>query len=129
MQRITSRQNPLVARFREVARGEAPELLLLDGTHLVSEALAASIRVRQAVVSSDALERSDVVAILDEIAKEYAGKLVVAKLNIDENSDTPAKFGVRGIPTLMLFKDGNVVATKVGAQAKSQLSAFIDSNL
>jgi thioredoxin 1 len=67
--------------------------------------------------------------ILDEIAKEYAGKLVVAKLNIDENSDTPAKFGVRGIPTLMLFKDGNVVATKVGAQAKSQLSAFIDSNL
>jgi thioredoxin 1 len=67
--------------------------------------------------------------ILDEIAKEYAGKLIVAKLNIDENSDTPAKFGVRGIPTLMLFKDGNVVATKVGAQAKSQLSAFIDSNL
>jgi thioredoxin 1 len=67
--------------------------------------------------------------ILDEIAKEYAGKLVVAKLNIDENADTPAKFGVRGIPTLMLFKDGNVVATKVGAQAKSQLSAFIDSNL
>jgi RNA methyltransferase, TrmH family len=70
MQRITSRQNPLVARFREVARGEAPELLLLDGTHLVSEALAASIRVRQAVVSSDALERSDVVAILDEIARQ-----------------------------------------------------------
>lgn len=67
--------------------------------------------------------------ILDEIAKEYAGKLVVAKLNIDDNADTPAKFGVRGIPTLMLFKDGNVVATKVGAQAKSQLSAFIDSNL
>ena len=70
MQRITSRQNPLVARFREVARGEAPELLLLDGTHLVSEALAASIPVRQAVVSSDALERSDVVAILDEIARQ-----------------------------------------------------------
>src|ERR1700712_3322873 len=61
--------------------------------------------------------------ILDEIAKEYAGKLIVAKLNIDENADTPAKFGVRGIPTLMLFKDGNVVAPKVGAQAKSQLSA------
>jgi len=67
--------------------------------------------------------------ILDEIAKEYAGKLVVAKINIDENAETPAKFGVRGIPTLMLFKDGNVVATKVGAQAKSQLSAFLDSNL
>ncbi|GAB4058261.1 thioredoxin TrxA [Uliginosibacterium sediminicola] len=67
--------------------------------------------------------------VLDEIAKEYAGKLVVAKLNIDDNAETPAKFGVRGIPTLMLFKDGNVVATKVGAQAKSQLSAFIDSNL
>jgi TrmH family RNA methyltransferase len=69
MQRITSRQNPLVARFREVARGEAPKLLLLDGTHLVSEALAASIPVRQAVVSSDALERSDVVAMLDEMAR------------------------------------------------------------
>ncbi|THF66835.1 thioredoxin TrxA [Pseudothauera nasutitermitis] len=67
--------------------------------------------------------------ILDEVAKEYAGKLKVAKLNIDENQDTPAKFGIRGIPTLMLFKGGNVEATKVGALSKSQLTAFIDSNL
>ncbi|MCL2657446.1 MAG: thioredoxin TrxA [Betaproteobacteria bacterium] len=67
--------------------------------------------------------------VLDEIAKEYAGKLVVAKLNIDENSDTPAKYGIRGIPTLMLFKNGGVEATKVGALSKSQLTAFIDSNL
>ncbi|GAA5158296.1 thioredoxin TrxA [Viridibacterium curvum] len=67
--------------------------------------------------------------ILDEVAKEYAGKLTVAKINIDDNAETPAKFGVRGIPTLMLFKDGNVVATKVGALAKSQLSAFLDGNL
>ena len=67
--------------------------------------------------------------ILDDVAKEYAGKLKVAKLNIDENPDTPAKFGIRGIPTLMLFKGGNVEATKVGALSKSQLTAFIDSNL
>ncbi|NMG14396.1 thioredoxin TrxA [Aromatoleum bremense] len=67
--------------------------------------------------------------ILDDVAKEYAGKLKVAKLNIDENQETPAKFGVRGIPTLMLFKGGNVEATKVGALSKSQLTAFIDSNL
>jgi thioredoxin 1 len=67
--------------------------------------------------------------ILDEIAEEYAGKLKVAKLNIDENPVTPPKFGIRGIPTLMLFKNGNVEATKVGAVSKSQLTAFIDSNL
>ena len=67
--------------------------------------------------------------ILDEIAAEYAGKLKVAKVNIDENQATPAKFGIRGIPTLMIFKNGNVEATKVGALSKSQLAAFIDSNL
>lgn len=67
--------------------------------------------------------------ILDEIAREYAGKLTVAKINIDENPDTPAKYGVRGIPTLSLFKDGNVEATKVGALSKSQLTAFLDSNI
>lgn len=67
--------------------------------------------------------------ILDEIAVEYAGKLKVAKVNIDDNQATPAKFGIRGIPTLMIFKNGNVEATKVGALSKSQLAAFIDSNL
>ena len=67
--------------------------------------------------------------ILDEIAEEYAGKLKVTKLNIDENPATPPKFGIRGIPTLMIFKNGNVEATKVGAVNKSQLAAFIDSNL
>lgn len=67
--------------------------------------------------------------IVDEIAQEYAGKLKVAKLNIDENPATPPRYGIRGIPTLMLFKGGNVEATKVGAVSKSQLSAFIDSNL
>ena len=67
--------------------------------------------------------------ILDEVAAEYAGKLKVAKLNIDDNQNTPASFGVRGIPTLMIFKNGNVEATKVGALSKSQLTAFIDSNL
>lgn len=67
--------------------------------------------------------------ILDDISKDYAGKLKVAKLNIDENPATPPKYGIRGIPTLMLFKNGNVEATKVGAVSKSQLTAFIDSNL
>jgi len=67
--------------------------------------------------------------ILDEIAKEYAGRLSVAKLNVDENQQTPQKFGVRGIPTLMLFKNGNIEATKVGALSKSQLAAFIDSHI
>jgi thioredoxin 1 len=67
--------------------------------------------------------------ILDEIAEEYDGKIKVAKLNIDENPNTPPKFGIRGIPTLMLFKGGEVEATKVGAVSKSQLTAFIDSNL
>ena len=71
-------------------------------------------------------ERQDVV---DEIVGEYAGKLKVAKLNIDENSATPPKYGIRGIPTLMIFKDGDVEATKVGALSKSQLTAFIDSSL
>jgi len=67
--------------------------------------------------------------ILEEIADEYDGKIKIAKLNIDENSGTPPKYGIRGIPTLMLFKGGNVEATKVGALSKSQLTAFIDSNL
>jgi len=67
--------------------------------------------------------------ILEEISEEYAGKLTIAKLNIDENPSTPPKYGIRGIPTLMLFKGGNVEATKVGAVSKSQLSAFIESNL
>jgi thioredoxin 1 len=67
--------------------------------------------------------------ILDEIAGDYAGKLTVAKLNIDENQQVPAKYGVRGIPTLMLFKGGDVIATKVGALSKSQLTAFLDANL
>lgn len=67
--------------------------------------------------------------ILEEIAVEYAGKLIVAKVNIDNNPGTPQRYGVRGIPTLILFKDGEVHATKVGALAKSQLAAFIDANL
>jgi len=67
--------------------------------------------------------------ILDEIATEYAGRVKVAKLNIDENPATPPKYGIRGIPTLMLFKDGAVAATKVGALSKSQLAAFLDGQL
>ena len=67
--------------------------------------------------------------ILEEIGVEYAGKIKVSKLNIDENPETPPRYGIRGIPTLMLFKNGEVEATKVGALSKSQLAAFLDSNI
>ena len=67
--------------------------------------------------------------ILEEIAPDYSGKIKIAKLNIDDNPNTPPKYGIRGIPTLMLFKDGAVDATKVGALSKSQLTAFIDDNI
>jgi len=67
--------------------------------------------------------------VLDELAGEYSGKLKIVKLNIDENPKTPPKYGIRGIPTLMLFKNGSVEAQKVGAMSKSQLTAFIDTNL
>ncbi len=67
--------------------------------------------------------------LLDEIADEYNGRVKIAKLNIDENQQTPARFGVRGIPTLMLFKGGEVEASKVGALSKSQLTAFLDQNI
>jgi thioredoxin 1 len=67
--------------------------------------------------------------VLDEVSAEYEGKLIIVKLNIDENPKTPQHYGVRGIPTLMIFKNGEVEATKVGALTKSQLTAFIDSNI
>ena len=67
--------------------------------------------------------------MLDEIANEYQGRMRIAKLNIDENPNTPPKFGIRGIPTLILFKNGRVEAQKVGALSKSQLSAFLEQHL
>lgn len=67
--------------------------------------------------------------LLEEISSEYGSRLKIAKLNIDDNPDTPPRYGIRGIPTLMLFKNGEVEATKVGAISKSQLAAFIDSNI
>ncbi|OJX29054.1 MAG: thioredoxin [Burkholderiales bacterium 68-12] len=67
--------------------------------------------------------------ILDEVAAAYQGKLTVAKMNVDDNREIPAKFGIRGIPTLMLFKNGELAATKVGAMSKAQLTAFIDQQL
>tara|TARA_B100000902_G_scaffold77147_1_gene81909 strand:+ start:72 stop:398 length:327 start_codon:yes stop_codon:yes gene_type:complete len=67
--------------------------------------------------------------ILDSLTNEYNGKLKISKINIDDNQQTPQKYGVRGIPTLMIFKNGNVEATKVGALSKSQLTDFINSNL
>lgn len=67
--------------------------------------------------------------ILDEIAKEYAGRLSIFKVDVDENNKIPAQYGIRGIPSLLLFKDGNLIGTKVGAMTKSQLSSFIDENI
>ncbi len=67
--------------------------------------------------------------ILDEVATSYSGRLNVAKMNVDKNREVPAKFGIRGIPTLMIFKGGQLAATKVGALSKAQLTAFIDGNL
>jgi len=67
--------------------------------------------------------------MLEEVATQYAGRLVIVKLNVDDNPDTAAKYGIRGIPTLMLFKSGQAVATKVGALSKSQLTAFLDEAL
>lgn len=70
-----------------------------------------------------------VAPILDEVATAYDGKLQIAKLNVDENRDIPGKFGIRGIPTLMLFKNGQLAATKVGAMSKAQLTAFLEQQL
>ena len=67
--------------------------------------------------------------ILDEAARSYDGKVQIVKMNVDENRDIPAKFGIRGIPTLMLFKGGQLAATKVGALSKSQLTSFLDGHL
>lgn len=70
-----------------------------------------------------------VAPLLDELAPAYAGRLTIAKLNVDENTDAPARYGVRGIPTMILFKDGKVAATKVGAAPKTQIAAFLDPHL
>ncbi|ALE51831.1 thioredoxin [Candidatus Thioglobus autotrophicus] len=67
--------------------------------------------------------------VLDEIADEYDGKVIIAKVNVDENDQTPPKYGIRGIPTMLLFKDGVVAATKMGALSKAELSTFIDTNI
>ena len=67
--------------------------------------------------------------ILDEVATSYSGKLNIAKVNVDDNREVPAKYGIRGIPTLIMFKDGQLAATKVGAMSKAQLTAFIDQQL
>lgn len=71
----------------------------------------------------------DIAPVLDDIAKEFQGKILIAKLNIDENPRSPQRYGIRGIPTLILFKDGEVEATRVGKVKKSELTAFINSNL
>jgi thioredoxin 1 len=81
------------------------------------------------VLQADKPVLVDYAPILDEVSAAYEGKLQIAKMNVDENRDIPAKFGIRGIPTLMLFKGGQLAATKVGAMSKAQLTAFIDQQL
>ena len=71
----------------------------------------------------------NIAPLLDELADEYKNKLVIAKINIDENQKTPAAYGVKGIPTLIMFKDGEVIATNIGQATKSQLEAFFDTNI
>ncbi len=107
--------------------------------------MSATIKITDASFKEDVLEATGPVLVdfwaewcgpckmiapsLDDLAEEYKGKVTVAKLNIDENPQVPSKYGVRGIPTLMLFKDGNVAATKIGALPKSQLYTWVDSVL
>ena len=67
--------------------------------------------------------------VLSELADEYSAKIKICKMDVDANTDTPAKFGIRGIPTLIIFKNGNVAAQKVGALSKAQLIQFVDANL
>lgn len=67
--------------------------------------------------------------VLDEVAKDYEGRIKVTKMNVDDNPEVPRKYNIRAIPTLMLFKNGNLEATKMGAMSKSQLTAFLDSNI
>src|SRR5437763_9134514 len=107
----------------------AGNIAVLDQANFASEVLSSSTPVLVDYWAEWCGPCKMIAPILDEVAKEYAGRLKVAKLNIDENQATPPKYGIRGIPTLMLFKNGAVEATKVGALSKSQLTAFIDSNI
>jgi thioredoxin 1 len=85
--------------------------------------------VTDATFEADVLQAAQPILVDYDVSVVYQGKLLIAKMNVDENRDIPAKFGIRGIPTLMLFKDGQLAATKVGALSKAQLIAFIDQQL
>ena len=107
----------------------SPAIVTLSGENFDAEVLKSTTPVLVDFWAEWCGPCKMIAPILDDISKEYAGRLKVAKLNIDDNQQTPPKYGIRGIPTLMLFKNGNVEATKVGALSKSQLTAFIDSNI
>jgi thioredoxin 1 len=124
-----------VAFFRFYIINNLKELLMSDLIVNVSDAA-----FEQEVLQADSPVLVDfwaewcgpckaIAPILDEIAQEYEGKLKVVKINIDENAGTPQRYSVRGIPTLMLFRDGNLEATEVGSKSKSQLVAFLEGNL
>jgi len=128
-------ENPSLFLYRESAsttRGELPvsvEIVNVTDETFESEVLRSSEPVLVDYWAEWCVPCKMIAPVLHEIAGEYAGKLKVVKLNIDESPNTPPRYGIRGIPTLMLFKGGEVEATKVGAVSKSQLAAFIDNNL
>jgi thioredoxin 1 len=137
--RAACRPDPLCQNSRAVAslcRGRNPEEIM--SSELIKHTSDASFNAD--VIEADKPVLVDywaewcgpckmIAPILDEVSKDYDGRLQIAKMNVDENRDVPAKYGIRGIPTLMLFKGGQLAATKVGALSKAQLTAFIDGHL
>ena len=105
------------------------EIIYLNDGTFKKEVLESSIPVLVDYWAEWCGPCKSIAPILEMLTTEYDGKIKIAKLNIDENPQTPTKYGIRGIPTLMIFKDGNVESTKVGALSKSQLIAFIDSTI
>ena len=115
-------------------RSRIPERNMADISHVTDDSFETDVLKSDVPVLVDYWAEwcgpCNVIApVLEEIASEYGDKMKVCKLDIDANEETPPKYGIRGIPTLMLFKNGNVEATKVGALSKSQLTAFLDSNI
>jgi len=121
--------NPLVPPHRRFNRVSSPHIVHTTDATFSQDVLKSDKPVLLDFWAEWCGPCKMIAPILDEIATEYSDKIKVAKLNIDENPQTPPKFGIRGIPTLILFKNGTVEAQKVGAVSKSQLSAFLDTNL
>ncbi len=119
----------LVRFFRIIGVTVSDEILHLTDDNFEESVLKSEIPVLVDYWAEWCGPCKAIAPVLNEIAEEYAGKVKVAKLNVDDHKNTPAKYGIRGIPTLMLFRNGSVEATKVGALSKSQLTAFLDQNI